>query len=178
MIILRSFQPEDDEKLIKWINSPELLVQWGGSDFNYPLTKSQLEKYRKRMQEGRLRIYSAVNEEGEIIGHISLDYIDKKNESARICRVLIGSEADRGQGKGQEMMRQVLHTAFEEMQLHRVSLGVFDFNLSAAAAYKKVGFVKEGRLRDKVKVGEEFWSLLEMSMLSNEWKKNIKNEDA
>lgn len=176
MLILRSFEPEDDKKLIEWINSPDLLVQWGGSDFDYPLTKRQLGKYRKRMQEGRLRIYSAVNEEGEVIGHISLDYIDKKNESARICRVLVGRQADRGRGTGQEMVRQILHTAFEEMHLHRVSLGVFDFNLPAAAAYEKVGFVTEGRLRDKVKVGEEFWSLLEMSMLKNEWKKKIQDD--
>lgn len=61
------------------------------------------------------------------------------------------------------------YDCFGQLQLHRVSLGVFDFNLAAIACYEKAGFVKEGLLREARKVGNEFWNLWEMSILEREW---------
>jgi RimJ/RimL family protein N-acetyltransferase len=78
-------------------------------------------------------------------------------------------KSKRGQGIGQLMIERVLNIAFEELKLHRVSLGVFSFNLSAIACYEKAGFVKEGLLREARKIDNEFWSLWEMSILENEW---------
>jgi RimJ/RimL family protein N-acetyltransferase len=69
------------------------------------------------------------------------------------------------------MIKEILKIAFDELQLHRVSLGVFDFNFSAIACYEKAGFIKEGLLRDSRKNGDEYWSLWEMSILENEWLK-------
>jgi RimJ/RimL family protein N-acetyltransferase len=56
------------------------------------------------------------------------------------------------------------------LKLHKVSLGVFDFNAPALATYKKVGFSIDGVLRDARKNGNDYWNLIEMSMLENEWK--------
>ncbi len=49
------------------------------------------------------------------------------------------------------MMKAVLHVAFEELKLHRVTLGVYDFNTSAISCYEKIGFIKEGLLRESKK---------------------------
>ncbi len=49
------------------------------------------------------------------------------------------------------MMKAVLHIAFDELKLHRVTLGVYDFNISAISCYEKIGFVKEGLLRESKK---------------------------
>ncbi|MDQ0230061.1 RimJ/RimL family protein N-acetyltransferase [Metabacillus malikii] len=89
--------------------------------------------------------------------------------------MLVGEQTLRGKGIGQLMMTQILKVAFEEHNLHRVSLGVFDFNFLAIACYESVGFVKEGLLRDARKMGEQYWSLWEMSMLKDEWEK--RNEE-
>lgn len=67
------------------------------------------------------------------------------------------------------MMKEILKVVFDELKLHRVSLGVFDFNLSAIACYEKTGFIKEGLLRDSIKNDDEYWNLWEMSILENEW---------
>jgi RimJ/RimL family protein N-acetyltransferase len=103
-----------------------------------------------------------------------LGKIDRKNKSARVGKVLVGDKNTRGKGIGQQMIKEILKIAFDELQLHRVSLGVFDFNVSAIACYEKAGFIKEGLLRDSRKNGDEYWSLWEMSILENEWLK-IKN---
>ncbi len=109
-----------------------------------------------------------------MIGHISLGRVDRVNKSARIGKVLVGSSQYRGKGIGAEMVKAVLAIAFEEMQLHKVTLGVFDFNASAIRCYEKVGFVQEGLLRDARKNGDEYWNLIEMGILEDEWRMNHK----
>ena len=47
MIKFEYFEEKDFDLLINWINSPELLVKWAGTDFNYPLDEEQLKEYIK-----------------------------------------------------------------------------------------------------------------------------------
>ncbi|MDQ0256309.1 RimJ/RimL family protein N-acetyltransferase [Evansella vedderi] len=177
MIELRFFQTSDFQQLIHWIDSPEFLMQWSGPHFQYPLNEEQLENYLKdaNKENAHELVYSVVYKEtGNVIGHISLGKIDRENKSARIGKVLVGDEKVRGKGVGQHMITEMLKLAFDELKLHRVSLGVFDFNTSAIACYEKAGFVKEGLLRESRKMGDHYWSLWEMSILENEWLEKIK----
>ena len=66
--------------------------------------------------------------------------------------------------------RPYLHNPGLKRWLHRIDLRVFDFNQAAIAAYERVGFKKEGLLRDACKVGEAYWSAWVMSMLEDEWR--------
>lgn len=174
MVKLKYFEHADFKQLINWIDSPAFLLQWGGPGFDYPLNETQLEKYMENTNNERAEtmVYKVINHEtGEAIGHISLGKIDRKNKSARVGKVLVGDKNTRGKGIGQQMIKEILKIAFDELQLHRVSLGVFDFNTSAIVCYEKAGFKKEGLLRDSRKNGNEYWSLWEMSILENEWLK-------
>ena len=175
MIELKKFTREDFPVLISWITSPELLNQWAGTIFSYPLTSNQLEKYileAEKKDPTRL-IYTVIDAETkENVGHIELNSIDRNNNSACICRVLVGSEAHRGRGIGQEMMRKILEIGFRDLDLHRVELNVFDFNSSAIACYEKVGFIREGLHRDVRRIGNGYWSLYRMSILKDEWNKS------
>ncbi len=174
MIELKYFDRSDFEQLIGWIDSPSFLLQWGGPAFEFPLTTSQLERYieNANRKDSETFIYKVIEcETHKVIGHISLGKIDRKNRSARIGKVLVGNKHVRGKGIGQQMIKGILSIAFDDLHLHRVSLGVFDFNLSAIACYEKAGFNKEGLLRDSRKNGDEYWSLWEMSILENEWLK-------
>lgn len=172
MVELKYFERSDFKQLIDWIDSSAFLLQWGGPGFDYPLTETQLEKYieNSNNENAETMVYKVVDHEtGETLGHISLGKIDRKNKSARIGKVLVGDKNTRGKGIGQQMMKEILKIAFDELQLHRVSLGVFDFNVSAIACYEKAGFIKEGLLRDSRKNGHEYWGLWELSILENEW---------
>ncbi|MEK4874088.1 GNAT family protein [Bacillus sp. FSL W8-0102] len=172
MIELEYFERPDFNQLIRWIDSPEFLLQWGGPQFDYPLNESQLKKYIENANHDTsdTLVYKVIHKEtGNVIGHISLGKIDRKNKSARIGKVLVGEKNLRGLGIGSLMVKELLKIAFEELKLHRVSLGVFDFNESGIACYEKVGFKKEGLLRDCRKTGNDYWSLWEMSILEQEW---------
>jgi RimJ/RimL family protein N-acetyltransferase len=173
MVELKYFERSDFKQLIDWIDSPEFLLQWGGPGFHYPLNEKLLEKYIEdaNNDSSETLIYKVVvdKENGDVIGHISLGRIDRENKSARVGKVLVGDKNARGKGIGQLMIKEILKVAFDELQLHRVSLGVFDFNISAIACYENAGFIKEGLHRDSRKNGNEYWSLWEMSILENEW---------
>ncbi|WP_237981844.1 GNAT family N-acetyltransferase [Bacillus thuringiensis] len=167
MIKLESFKRSDFKQLMNWINSEEFLIQWSGNAFTYPLNEQQLEKY---IESTNTLAFKVIDKETKgVIGHISLGQIDNINKSARIGKVLVGDTKMRGRSIGRHMMKAVLQIAFEELKLHRVTLGVYDFNTSAISCYEKIGFVKEGLLRESKKVGETYWNLWEMSMLEYEW---------
>ncbi|MHA7105182.1 GNAT family N-acetyltransferase [Bacillus sp. C-3-6] len=169
VIKLESFKKSDFKQLINWINSEEFLIQWSGNAFTFPLDEQQLEKY---IESANTLAFKVVDEEtSDVIGHISLGQIDNINKSARIGKVLVGNTKMRGRSIGKHIMKAVLHIAFDELKLHRVTLGVYDFNTSAISCYEKIGFVKEGLLRESKRVGETYWNLWEMSMLEYEWKR-------
>lgn len=175
MIRLEYFTKEDFAQLIGWIHTEELLTNWSGSLFRFPLTEESLDWYIEDTNDllhSDALVYKAIETDtGEVVGHISLGGISRKNRSARISRVLVGDNAQKGRGICTLMIKAVLEIGFNELKLHRISLGVYDFNHSAIRCYEKAGFVKEGVQRDILLHKNEYWSLLEMSMLEEEWRK-------
>jgi RimJ/RimL family protein N-acetyltransferase len=176
MIRLEYFSKEDFKQLMEWMDSEHLITNWAGSLFKFPLTEESLDWYiedTNDLHSSDAFVYKAVSTTtGKTVGHISLGSVSEKNRSARISRVLVGNSAERGKGACTGMINAVLKIGFEELKLHRISLGVYDFNHSAIRCYEKCGFVKEGLMRDVLKYDENnYWSLYEMSILEDEWRK-------
>lgn len=174
MIRLEYFEQKDFDQLINWINTEELLINWAGSLFSFPLTTNSMEWYlgdTNSLEKSDALIYRVVEvETGETVGHISLGGISRKNRSARISRVLIGDSKNKGKGYCKQMIKAVLKIGFEEMNLHRISLGVYDYNSSALKCYQSAGFKIEGTMRDVLLHKEKWWSLIEMGILEDEWR--------
>ena len=173
MIKLEPFTEADFPQLIAWIDNERLLREWAGSLFAFPLTEASLRWYIEGTNDpvhSDAFVYKAVHVgTGATVGHISLGSLSRDHRAGRITRVLLGHAAVQGRGYCQQMMRAILAIGFEELKLHRISLGVYDFNAAAIRCYQRVGFHREGTARDVVRVGEEYWSLVEMSMLEDEW---------
>jgi RimJ/RimL family protein N-acetyltransferase len=62
-----------------------------------------------------------------------------------------------------------LKIGFEELQLHRIELGVYSSNVSAIRCYENAGMKIEGLQRDVLWQNNEWWSRYEMSILETEW---------
>ena len=184
MIRLEYFTPEDFPLLINWIDNEELLINWAGSQFKFPLTEEKLHNYLKYSNDfdhSRTLIFKAVDAvSSEIAGHVSLSVIDRENRSARITRVLVGNTAERGKGIGAEIIKSILKIGFEGLHLHRMSLGIYDFNIGGIKCYTNCGFTVDGILRDIKRRPDKFWNIVEMSILENEYNSiyKDKNEEA
>jgi len=107
--------------------------------------------------------------EDKLIGFVSLNSILWNQGD---CWVAIGlGERDYwGKGYGTEAMNLTLQYAFSELNLRRVTLGVFEYNQRAVHSYEKAGFRLEGRMRGMLQRQGRRYDLLFMGILQDEWK--------
>lgn len=110
-----------------------------------------------------------------LIGFVALFNINYRHQSAMMA-IGIGEQEYRGKGYGNEALRLLLAYGFRELNLYRIGLNVFSYNLDAIRAYERVGFVHEGTrrqslLRDGIRYDE-----LQYGILYPEWAARYWNE--
>jgi RimJ/RimL family protein N-acetyltransferase len=103
-----------------------------------------------------------------MIGDVDLFALQNGHREAFVG-IGIGERSDWSKGYGTEAMRLALRYAFTELNLHRVSLDVFEYNPRAIRSYEKAGFKHEGRLRDALHRDGRRWDMLYMGILRDEW---------
>lgn len=104
------------------------------------------------------------------IGYAILAGLNQGHQNLEFRRIVIG---EKGQGFGKAALENIKRLAFEELNAHRLWLDVKDFNTRARQLYVDEGFVVEGVLRECLKVGDRFESLVVMSMLQQEYRQQI-----
>lgn len=171
-IKLRPLERGDFETLIAWATSPEFLMQWTGRTFSWPLDIPQLEAYLERSQgsEPTCFPFMAIDASSEkVVGHLSLREVSRLDDSALVSCVIVGARHARGSGVGTAMIEQICNFGFGTLHLNRLELYVFEFNHAAIACYERAGFQTEGVIREKRKIGDEYWNACVMSRLRSEW---------
>jgi RimJ/RimL family protein N-acetyltransferase len=103
--------------------------------------------------------------DGAFLGEAVINQLDVDNAAANY-RILLGGPYH-DQGYGTEITRLVVDFALGT-GLHRVGLGVYEFNPRARRVYEKCGFVLEGRLRDALRWDGEWHDELVMSVLASD----------
>ena len=173
MITLEKFEQQDFQQLIDWISDEDSLTIWSGALFSFPLTMESLDWYIDDTNingSSDAFVYKVVEEKsGTVVGHISIGGISWKNRSARISRVFLADEF-RGKGYCRNMIQAALKVGFEQLGLHRIGLGLYNDNTAALNCYEKSGFKVEGVSRDILFNKGKWWSMIEMSILEDEWK--------
>ncbi len=109
-------------------------------------------------------------ESGEHIGNISLENIQWKDRQATLG-IVIGAKEYWGQGYGTDAIRTLLRFAFEELNLNRIQLSVFDFNERARRCYRRCGFQEEGRLRQAHYTEGRYHDVILMAILREDWER-------
>jgi len=106
----------------------------------------------------------------KLIGFVGLSGISWSNGNSWVG-IGIGERAYWGRGYGTDAMRVVLRFAFQELNLHRVSLTVFAYNERAVRSYLKAGFHEEGRTRELMLREGVRHDVIEMGILRQEWER-------
>jgi RimJ/RimL family protein N-acetyltransferase len=166
MVKLEPFTKADFDKLISWVNSEEILVQFAGPIFTFPLTHQQLEQY---LEDKNRFVYKVVHlPTNTSIGHAEISLSDES--TAILCRILIGDPIYRGQGLGQKIVNKLLEISFTQFAAEKAELNVFDWNVSAIKCYEKAGFVINPNKTKKRDVNGETWTALNMTIDKGQWK--------
>lgn len=137
------------------------------------ITKKMQEVWFKKLQTDKSRLYFTIHLlDDTFIGIIRSDQWDKVNLNIRIGMDI--REDYRGHGYAKEGYRYYLKYLFEDLHMHRVWLEVLDFNSIARSLYNKLGFKKEGVLREAVYRERKYHDYIVMSLLKHEYEKKYK----
>ena len=126
-------------------NDAEVLNNIDVVPFGQPLAGIRQWWQSTRHSEDTL-IFVIETLDGTLIGGCSLEQISGADRNAWVG-IWIG-EPFWEQGYGTDAMRVLCRFGFEHVNLHRISLMVFEFNERARHVYEKVGFKLEGTMRE------------------------------
>lgn len=172
---LAAHEKDDNPIIRRWYDDPEfphLLEYFPARPQRLEAVETALERMDKSEHDFLFGI--RLMEADQLIGLISLEQIDWPNGTAWMG-VGIGEPQYRGKGYGTEATQLLLKYAFHEINLHRVQLTVFAYNPAAIAVYEKLGFVKEGVMRERLHRDGQRHDVLMYGLLRHEWEKTSYN---
>lgn len=112
-----------------------------------------------------------------IIGYVGLTGLPPRmahHRSASILVCIMDGYQDKRYGR--EAINWIVDWGFRHADLHRISIGAISYNERAIALYQSLGFVFEGRQRDRILFDRKRYDIVDMSMLVSEWEGVRKKE--
>lgn len=136
-----------------------------------PLSAAQIRKNYEAAAKDSQNAYSfaiRLRADDRLIGAARLDRIEWSHGCAWLS-FLIGDPGDRGHGYGSETFDLILRYAFDELNLYRLTVRVFEYNLVGLEFLKMAGFQVEVRQRQAVHRLGRRWDILLMGLIHDDW---------
>ncbi len=122
---------------------------------------------------------------GKYFGHDYMFVIEDINETAVgfiitfDCDQRMGTfkyglfltDAAKGKGYGTEAVKLMLNYYFNELRYNKVNVYIYDYNEASIRFHEKLGFTKEGRLRQMAYSNGKYHDTIFYGMLKSEFKK-------
>ncbi|MCI0551371.1 MAG: GNAT family N-acetyltransferase [Anaerolineae bacterium] len=172
LVRLAAFDPEEVGKAFSgWSRDSEYWRLMDSGAIRLQSTKEAVKNFEKEVEELAPGVYFfGVRRLADdvLIGEMVLDVVNWSGRDAFVG-LSIGARENWGKGYGTDMMKVLLRFAFTEVNLKRVSLGVFEYNPRAIRSYEKSGFCHEGRQRGFLNREGKRWDMPFMGILREEW---------
>jgi diamine N-acetyltransferase len=147
-------------------------LDWVASVEIDPANLPFITPWERTQHEGAIRFPDArhfiveAGDASERAGFVILQGCRNPNRSIELKRIVL---QPKGQGLGRACVRGLKRMAFRDLHAHRFWLDVKALNTRALALYQSEGFTEEGRLRESVRAGDGWDSLIVLSMLDREY---------
>ncbi|ASS74236.1 hypothetical protein CIG75_04050 [Tumebacillus algifaecis] len=138
-------------------------------------TLSQIESALQNFAADKTRVDLLIcsQETDEAVGEISLNSMDSNNRSGGV-RLAIFHPENYSKGYGSEALTLILDYGFGIRNLHRIELHAYSYNERAIHTYEKVGFRREGVMRDAWYFDHQWVDVIVMSILEDEFRTKYK----
>jgi RimJ/RimL family protein N-acetyltransferase len=149
-VILRAFEQDDAERCYRWMNDPNIVRTLKA---RYPIAfQNEAEWLERAMRASATERHFAIERKDDRshIGNASIHDIDWVSRTSSFG-LFIGEPAAWNRGFGSDAIATLVRFAFDEMNLRKLRINVFDYNDRAKHVLEAHGFVQEGRL------GREFY---------------------
>jgi RimJ/RimL family protein N-acetyltransferase len=172
LVRLAAVNPEKEAALrVRWFANSEFTRLLDMAPFPRNSVKSSREWMEKHLSDWLEFEFSIETlADSRSIGFVGLDGdgIRSPHRDAFVG-IGIGEPEFWGKGYGTDAMKLILRYAFLELNLHRVSLDVFDYNPRAIRSYEKAGFKLEGRMRGGLLREGQRSDMVFMGVLREDW---------
>jgi RimJ/RimL family protein N-acetyltransferase len=161
---LRTFEEEDVEFVSDGVNDPSVWKSVGGQSTP---TNRLLERefFEDVSHDGDAVAFVATDGETPV-GMVELQPIDWEKGVAEVGVWIAATQ--QGNGYATEAMRLVVDYAFDQLRLHKVRTEVFDFNEASRRLMDRVGFEREGVLREEDYVDGRYVDVHRYGLLESE----------
>lgn len=168
-IRLRAIE-RDDLPLLHTFNNDLEVELAGGGDPPMPQSLSRLEAEfdQQAANGGRDGKSFAIDAQDTFIGICALFNEDNLAHTTELG-ITIGNKSYWGKGFGREALSLLVDYGFRYHNYHKIWLQVHSDNERAIKAYRNVGFIEEGRLRQHVYSNGRYVDLIHMGILRADW---------
>ncbi|MEK3779261.1 GNAT family N-acetyltransferase [Paenibacillus sp. FSL R5-0810] len=143
-----------------WLKFPSITLKADDS-------KTFIERTRLRYAKGEgywLGIWSG----DKLVGSIGYLYLDEENKKTEIGYWL-GKEYE-GKGIITKSVKALINYAFDELKLNKIEIGVATDNARSRAIPEKLGFKREGEIRDYEYINGRYLDRIIYGLKANEWR--------
>lgn len=167
-IFLRALSRADVPAWHAWFNSAEVTEHLNKGVF--PVTAEAQVAYLESLSNSRsdVQLGIATKDTGELIGIIGIHKIDWLHRRGDIS-IVIGSKAHWGKGLAAEAIGLMVEHAFEKLNLHKVTAGMWSSNMGSMRSFEKNGFALEGTLRENFFYKTGYVDELRLGLLRWDW---------
>ncbi|MBR7838487.1 GNAT family N-acetyltransferase [Actinospica durhamensis] len=166
---LRPFEDTDADDLFALHGNARVLRYWDSPPWTEPARAEKfVTRCRQMAQEGsgaRLAVQRV--SDGAFLGWCGLNSWSPDYRSASVGYCY--NEASWGHGYATEAARALLQWAFDTLDLNRVQSETDTRNVASARVLEKLGFVREGTLREDCVVNGEVSDSWVYGLLRREW---------
>ncbi len=145
-IILRAFERDDAERCYRWMNDPNIVRTLKS---RYPIAfQNEIEWLDGAMHPSVNDRHFAIERKDDRthIGNASIHDIEWVSRTAAFG-LFVGEPSAWNRGFGGDAIHTLVRFAFDEMNLRKLRISVFEYNDRAKHVLETQGFVQEGRLR-------------------------------
>jgi RimJ/RimL family protein N-acetyltransferase len=163
LVILRAFEREDADRCYRWMNDPNIVRTLKS---RYPIAfQNEVEWLERAMHSSVDERHFAIErkEDRTHIGNASIHDIDWISRTASFG-LFIGDPSAWNKGFGTDSILTLVRFAFDEMNLQKLRINVFEYNERAKHLLLTHGFVQEGRLRREFYREGTFHDIVILSM--------------
>jgi RimJ/RimL family protein N-acetyltransferase len=167
---LRPMVDADAAALFALFREPEVARYWSSPAMtDEAQAHTLIREIREEFAGGTLLEWAVErSDEPGLIGTCTLAHLDRDNRRAEIGYAL--HPAMQGRGYMREALDALVAHAFDDLGLHRLEADVDPRNTPSLRALERLGFVVEGRLRDRWQVTGEVQDSLILGLLAPEWR--------
>jgi len=166
---LRPFTDADADALFALQSNAHVLRYWDSPPWREPARAERFIASCRQMADDGTGARLAIDRESDraFIGWCSLTRWNPEFRSASLTYCL--DDAAWGQGFATEAVRTLLHWAYDTLDLNRVQAETDTRNLASARVLEKLGFVREGTLREDCIVNGEVSDSWVFGLIRRDW---------